>query len=143
METEKKFHGLYRGVVVDNRDPDKVRRLKVRVPQVTGDTVSTWCWPVESASVVADPPSPGTGVWVQYEGGDPAYPVWVGTFGKRADKATPLVKPLKSAPSTPGLVYQTVNGRKEIDLAASVVSLAALVQTLQQQLSAHASSPHN
>ena len=39
---DKRFYGLYRGVVVDNNDPYSRNRLKLRVPQVTGSAVTNW-----------------------------------------------------------------------------------------------------
>jgi hypothetical protein len=74
----KRLHGFYRAVVVDNNDPNNLRRLKVQV-QTTGPEVTDWIWPVNAT---AKPPAIGQGVYVTYLGGDPEYPIWVGTFGK-------------------------------------------------------------
>lgn len=46
MSHEGKYYGLYRGVVVDNKDPKKLGRLKIQVPQVSGEEVTDWAWPV-------------------------------------------------------------------------------------------------
>ena len=73
----KRLNGIYRAVVVDNRDPNNLRRLKVQA-QPTGLQVSDWIWPVVSTG---RPPLIGTGCWVMYQGGDPEYPVWLGEFG--------------------------------------------------------------
>ena len=75
-----KFFGLYRGQVVDNVDPANKRRLRVVVPQVLGDAPTNWAWEQE-AGILVTLPSVGQGVWVQFEGGDPSFPVWTGTFG--------------------------------------------------------------
>jgi hypothetical protein len=72
--------GIYRGVVVDNKDPKKLRRLKVKVPQNTGEEITEWAWPVVSTK---RPPAIGAGVWVFYQGGDIDYPVWLGEFGQQ------------------------------------------------------------
>ena len=74
-----KHHDIYRGIVRDIKDPDNLRRIKVSVPQITGNEVSFWAWPVLSTK---RPPAVGTGVYVFYVGGDPEYPVWIGEFGK-------------------------------------------------------------
>lgn len=79
MQEFNRLHGLYRAVVVDNRDPQKLRRLKVQI-QTTGfgkDLITDWIWPVISTK---RPPSIGSGVYVVYLGGDPEYPVWIGEF---------------------------------------------------------------
>ena len=35
---EHRFYGKYRGIVVDNQDPSKLGRLKLKVPSVLGRT---------------------------------------------------------------------------------------------------------
>jgi hypothetical protein len=74
----KRLNGVYRAVVVDNKDPEKLRRVKVKA-QPTGTQVSDWVWPMLSTK---RPPAIGTGCWVMYVGGDPEYPVWIGEFGE-------------------------------------------------------------
>lgn len=79
---EQKHYGIYRAVVEDNRDPDKLRRIKVSIPQITGrgkDQKTGWIWPILSTE---RPPAIGSGVWVMYLGGDPDYPIWIGEFAK-------------------------------------------------------------
>lgn len=70
--------GLYRAVVVDNADPEARLRLRVRVPSVTGTEVVGWVWPCLPTLEGVRPPAPGQGVFVQYEAGDPDFPVWTG-----------------------------------------------------------------
>ena len=74
----KRHHGKHRAVVHDNKDPQNLRRIKAKVPQVTGFEVTDWIYPVHAT---AKPPAIGQGVFVEYLGGDPEYPVWVGAFG--------------------------------------------------------------
>lgn len=77
----RKFYGVYRGVVYDNNDPLGRHRLRLRIPQVLFDQITEWCWPSATAGVHTVSPPVSSGVWVMFEGGDPSYPVWVGTFG--------------------------------------------------------------
>jgi uncharacterized protein involved in type VI secretion and phage assembly len=78
-----RYFGKYRGTVADNSDPTARGRLQVRVPAVLGD-LTVWampCVPYAGAGVgFYSLPEPGTGVWVEFEGGDPSYPIWVGCF---------------------------------------------------------------
>jgi hypothetical protein len=70
--------GVYSAVVVDNADPQSRKRLKVTVPAVLG-AQELWaksCLPVGAAAV----PVAGAQVWVAFEAGDPAAPVWLGTL---------------------------------------------------------------
>lgn len=83
MDVIKRLHGVFRGIVVDNKDPNNLRRLKVRV-SATGtssldQTITNWIWPVISTK---RPPAIGAGVYVMYLGGDPEYPLWIGEFGE-------------------------------------------------------------
>lgn len=79
MDLIPRYEGIYRAVVKNNKDPQNLRRIKVVVPQITGDQVTDWIWPVVSTK---RPPKIGTGTWIMYIGGNPDYPVWIGEFGK-------------------------------------------------------------
>ena len=71
------YPGIYRGVVMDDNDPEEQRRLKVQIPEVFGSESSlcaSACVPAGSRRQ----PKVGSGVWVMFEGGDPAHPVWIG-----------------------------------------------------------------
>src|SRR5262245_49852566 len=77
------YFGKYRGTVSDNSDPTNRGRLKVRVPAVLG-SVESWAMPCVA---YAGPgvgfyslPEPGTGVWVEFEAGDPSFPIGSGCF---------------------------------------------------------------
>jgi len=81
-----RFYGIYRGVVYAVNDPLEKGRIKVQVPQLLSDFPTQWCWPV---GVVGVTPNIGEGVWVQFEGGDPTYPVWHGTFNTNVVSSIP------------------------------------------------------
>jgi hypothetical protein len=42
MSFDKRFYGIYQGLVVDNQDPEGRGRVTVQVPQVTGQAVTDW-----------------------------------------------------------------------------------------------------
>ncbi len=78
------FFGVYRGRVENNIDPQGRGRVQVSVPAVQGGGQLAWaepCVPYAGSQVgmFAVPPV-GASVWVQFEGGDPDYPVLAGCF---------------------------------------------------------------
>ena len=46
----ERFYGKYPGSVVDNADPKKLARLKLRIPSVMGEEVSGWAFPCRLAA---------------------------------------------------------------------------------------------
>ncbi len=71
-----KYFGIYRGTVLNNTDPAGDNRVQVMVPGVSGQ-VSGWAMPSFQYNSIAVPKI-GETVWVMYEAGDPAYPVYMG-----------------------------------------------------------------
>lgn len=79
--SDKKFYGIYRGIVTDTNDPENANRIKMQIPQILGKASTGWAWGVHPAVTTAlFVPDPGTGVWVMFEGGDPNFPLWLGAF---------------------------------------------------------------
>lgn len=74
----RRFYGVYRGTVSNTNDPLGKYRAKLVVPQVFGNEVTGWAWNATPYIEV----STGQGVFVLFEGGDPAYPIFFGVFGK-------------------------------------------------------------
>jgi uncharacterized protein involved in type VI secretion and phage assembly len=79
-----RFYGKYRGLVIENIDPEQIGRIMVQVPDVLGETPSSWAMPcVPAAGIEAGcfiVPPIGSQVWVEFEQGDPDYPIWTGGF---------------------------------------------------------------
>ena len=105
--TTSHFYGKYRGLVVDNEDPTQRARLQVTVNAVMGEE-PVWAMP---CLPYAGPgmgtyliPEVGAGVWVEFEAGDPSYPVWTGCFwgdgqapeSERGQTASPTLKVIRS-----------------------------------------------
>lgn len=92
MSENLELAGKHRGIVVDNNDPLKLGRLKVRVEAAYGDQpvdVLPWAWPcfqyggMPQMALFAVP-EVGAGVWVEFQWKDgqpdPTYPVWTGVW---------------------------------------------------------------
>jgi hypothetical protein len=97
----RQFFGKYRGKVENNIDPQQQGRLQVSVPAVLGEGSLSWampCVPYAGPGVgfFAIPPV-GANVWVEFEAGNPDYPIWNGVFWA-----------LGEAPLAPALAFTKV-----------------------------------
>lgn len=96
---EHRYYGKYQGQVVDNDDPEGLGRLRVRVPAVFGpDVVTGWAMPCVPYGGAPDQgfffiPEVDAGVWMEFEGGDVSYPIWVGTFWSKPGGEPEVPKP--------------------------------------------------
>jgi Type VI secretion system/phage-baseplate injector OB domain len=105
-----RYFGKHRGILTDNADPTNRGRLKVRVPAVLDD-LEVWampCAPCAGAGMgFYALPEQGTGVWVEFEAGDPSYPIWTGFFW--ADDELPENEAGKQA-SAPLKIWRSAQG---------------------------------
>ena len=136
--TSQRYYGKYRGLVIENLDPEQIGRVLVQVPDVLGELPSNWAMPCVPAAGIQSGcfivPPIGSQVWVEFEQGDPDYPIWTGGFwGLVADvpifaTAPPAIPPgqnivlqttgqnmvmVSDAPSSPvtgGIVLKSVSG---------------------------------
>jgi hypothetical protein len=94
----RKFFGKYRGKVANNIDPLQLGRVQVSVAAVYGENTLSWAMPCtpyagNGVGFFALPPL-GANVWVEFEGGDPDYPIWTGCFwGMNENPAQPTAIP--------------------------------------------------
>lgn len=106
------FFGKYRGVVTDTNDPLQIGRIRARVPDVMSDQESGWAMPCvpfagDGMGFFAVPTT-GAGVWIEFEHGDPDYPIWTGCWwGSVAEMPTVLLSP---PPATKKVLLQTEMG---------------------------------
>jgi uncharacterized protein involved in type VI secretion and phage assembly len=109
MTTANKFYGKYRGTVTINIDPEQRGRIIVMVPDVLGLLPSSWampCFPIAGKQQgTYFIPQIGAGVWVEFENGDPNYPIWTGCFWGSAAEVPALA--LAGNPASPNIVLQT------------------------------------
>lgn len=137
-DSPKRYYGKYRGLVIENIDPEQIGRVMVQVPDVKGELPSSWAMPCVPAAGIQSGcfivPPIGSQVWVEFEQGDPDYPIWTGGFwGLVADvpvfaTAPPAIPPgqnivlqttgqnmimVSDAPPSPvtgGIVLKSVSG---------------------------------
>ena len=80
----QKFFGKYRGVVTNNKDPQQMGRIIAQVPAVFGSGQTVFalpCVPVGvSKAASSSLPKVGASVWIEFEQGDPDFPIWSGCF---------------------------------------------------------------
>jgi hypothetical protein len=138
-----RFYGKYRARVISNIDPLGQGRIQVMVPSVSQFNVGSWAKP--------SPPFEGPGcgfffvphigakVWIEFEEGDPDYPILAGGFWDEIDIAAvpptskPFLKPgdamIRTLTGTsiifndapiPGVTIQTIDGKKIIVNSAGI-----------------------
>lgn len=143
MSDTQLFYGKFRGIVTDNQDPLMIGRIKATVPDVMADEESGWAMPCvpfggQSMGFFALP-AVGAGVWIEFEQGDPEYPIWVGCWwGSVAELPPVLLAPpykkvliqtegghsitLDDTPGIGGITLETAEGQK-ITLSATGIEI--------------------
>ena len=99
----EKVFGKYRGVVAANIDPMLLGRVQVSVPEVFGQGKLSWATPCvpysgDQVGMYFVPPV-GAAVWVEFEAGDPDYPILAGCLwgsGQSPAPGPPEIKVLKT-----------------------------------------------
>ncbi len=109
----QKYFGKYRGTVLNNVDPELRGRLMLNVPDVLGVIPSSWAEPCVPLAGPTGPPMGvyfvppiGAGVWVEFEGGNPDYPIWSGCRWGSAADIPALAK--AGNPADPNIVMQSL-----------------------------------
>jgi uncharacterized protein involved in type VI secretion and phage assembly len=111
-ESPRRHYGKFRGTVVNNLDPMQQGRIQALVPDVLGDTPSSWAMPcvpfagTQSGLFVL--PEVNAGVWIEFEQGDPDHPIWSGGWWGSAAEVPVLA--LAGNPASPSVVLQTGMG---------------------------------
>ncbi len=135
------FYGKYRGIVTDINDPLMIGRVRARVPDVTGEDKSGWAMPCApfggSSTGFFALPVVGAGVWIEFEHGDPDYPIWSGCWwGSTAEMPPVLLAPpykkvmiqtgggqaitLDDTPGLGGITLETATGQKIVMNATGI-----------------------
>jgi uncharacterized protein involved in type VI secretion and phage assembly len=99
-----RFFGKYRGVVIDV--DASTMRIKASVPSVLGGVTSGWaapCVPYAGPQVgFMMLPDVGSGVWIEFEGGDVSFPIWTGCYWNSGDIPSTAAATLKTIITTAG-----------------------------------------
>ncbi|MGI9182857.1 MAG: phage baseplate assembly protein V [Longimicrobiaceae bacterium] len=103
------YFGKYRGTVLNNVDPMQRGRIQAAVPDVSNLVPTSWampCLPLAGPQMgIFMVPPVGAGVWIEFEQGDPDFPIWVGCFtGTAADVPGPA---RAVPPAVSGITLQT------------------------------------
>lgn len=105
----ERYYGKYRGMVLNNIDPMQQGRLQVQVPDVAGLAPASWAMPcvpiagLQNGMVAL--PVIGSGVWIEFEQGNPEFPIWVGCFWGSVAEIPALA--LATPPGLPAITFQT------------------------------------
>ena len=109
MSNLKKYYGKYRGTVLNNIDPMQIGRIQAIVPDVSNYIPTSFAMPCvplagkQMGSYMV--PQIGSGVWIEFEQGDPDYPIWTGCYwGVVAE--VPLIG-LAGNPASPSIALQS------------------------------------
>jgi len=109
MSSHKKFPGKYRGTVINNVDPMQIGRIQAMVPDVSNTLLASWampCVPLAGKQMgTFFVPQVGSGVWIEFEKGDPNYPIWVGCYWAMVAEVPALA--LAGIPESPNIVLQS------------------------------------
>lgn len=102
--SEHRYFGKYRGLVVDNADPEQLGRLRLHVPSLIEDCTTDWAAPCLPYGGSSDAgfffvPDVGAKVWVEFEEGNLDLPIWVGSFWSKPNGATEIPEPAQDMES--------------------------------------------
>lgn len=79
-----RYFGKYRALVKNVQDPERRGRITVDLKEIYGENESPWALPSipfggKGHGLLMLPESKD-GVWIEFEGGDPAKPIWTGLW---------------------------------------------------------------
>jgi len=114
-----RFYGKYRGIV-SSVDPATMR-IKALVPSVLGDQETGWCMPcvpyAGPKAGFAFLPAAGSGVWIEFEGGDVSYPIWVGGYWREGEFPAGVAQNVRVIATAAALTVKLDDDQGEITLS--------------------------
>jgi len=128
-QMRSRFYGKYRGVVTDV--DASTMRIKASVPSVLPGASTGWCAPCVP---YAGPqvgfmmlPEVGSGVWIEFEGGDVSFPIWTGCYWSSGDIPSSVSADVKTIVTSAGTLSFD-NSNSAVTLAGSSQNTLALDQ---------------
>lgn len=115
-----RYFSKYRGLVNDIEDPEGLGRIRAEVPAVYGETISPWAMPClpfagpDHGLVLI--PQVGDGVWIEFEGGDLARPIWSGCWWADGQRPAPTANDARQLTTSAGHQILIDEGADEIKL---------------------------
>ncbi len=85
MTDAQKYYGKYHGTVINNIDPMKMCRIQTMVPEVSDLCTTGWAMPCLRVGIFAVHVV-GSSVWIEFEQGNPDYPIWTGCYWGSANE---------------------------------------------------------
>jgi len=124
-QPEYSYVGFYRGAVAANDDPEKLGRVRVRIPAIHGTEESTATNNLPWAEVVSmgggtddcgsyEPPIIGARVLVVFEQGHPRLPLIVSTF-----RSKPTVTPSVKSPGSKVFTPTKTGNEKPVEITGA------------------------
>lgn len=128
---QRKFYGKYRGRVAVNFDPFNMARIRATVADVSNSALTNWAlpslpWCGPGMGMVCIPPI-GAAVWIEFEQGDPDYPVWSGCYWETPSEVPASAKSVLPAM---GITFQTL-GQNVMQLSETGILLKTKLGTVE------------
>ncbi len=131
--------GRYGALVADNVDPMEEHRLNVKIPEVLGDDTTACAKAAPNlAAAESAVPDIGTEVWIEFESGDPNYPIWVGVASRKC--STHDVTPV---PQYAGCVLRPVDQHGRHAARASRIESLSVLQVPRASAPTRSSTASN
>lgn len=118
-----RFFGKYRGIVTDVDDPDEMGRVKAKVPSLFEDEETPWAMPCSPFAGKGHGlfllPEVDDGVWIEFEGGNPARPIWSGCWWPEGALPDPKTTKARVLATTAGHKLVLDDDASEVQLVHS------------------------
>jgi hypothetical protein len=142
-QVRQRYYGKYRGLVQENQDPRGMGRIRALVPEILDDQVTPWalpCAPFAGAGAGHyTVPAVDSGVWIEFEAGDPSRPIWSGGWWAEGqtpqdNEGSPAAPSLKILRSEQGLMVTLDDDNQTIKVSDESGGNLVQIQVQQGEL---------
>lgn len=118
LEFLGRYYSSYRGFVIDSEDPKGCNRLLIHVPSLDPKSnLHVWAWPKNNWGSknygTQMLPQPGDMIWVEFEYGDPSYPLWSPASYAKGEKPEEFKNSKYFGFKTPSGTILVINDNKD------------------------------